>query len=519
MADVYSLVCWGGRTGKTVSLSATTDVVTLSSHGLPNGKKLWPSGTLPAELSPLVPVYARSTASNTFTLHTTPEGAIANTGQIFFTGSATYAAMVLKSDLVASPATALAAYGLSDLDRWGTDPLTRRIYDSWITWTAGRASASTFDVEYCEIGEAFTDYITTIMNGVPAAVTVVATKINGIRSAGFHGGVVGAGYVAFGTVSNAVVTQTHQCVIDGVCVTTNANVALMWMTGSGAEIKNCIIYGPTGSVTGIGLSVSSVTISKITNNLIIGFAVGIRLYTATYYTIIAHNLIAKCTNAWSYQTGNATNAAGGYFNNICVMNGTNWLATQPTSINIGSGNAGEAGNAPWKTGSNPTYTVSSADFVNLGTSTPASTDDYRPSSASAVQVETASDYYDRRPFDIADAVRPSYKGGAAAYYDIGPYEFDQGYGPWPASHVLTLDNVVVGSRVFVRDQGGTVTHYDQIAATSTVVITATVYGDSRDQWRIKVRKASGSPTYIPYETLMTATPGSSSIYVSQIPDE
>ena len=70
MATVYSLVCWGGLTGKVVSISATTDVVTLTNHGLRNGAKLWPSGTLPSELNTSTPVYARSTGTNTFTLLT-----------------------------------------------------------------------------------------------------------------------------------------------------------------------------------------------------------------------------------------------------------------------------------------------------------------------------------------------------------------------------------------------------------------------------------------------------------------
>lgn len=49
MATVYSLVCWGGRTGKTVSISASTDVVTLTRHGVRTGMKLWPSGTTVAD--------------------------------------------------------------------------------------------------------------------------------------------------------------------------------------------------------------------------------------------------------------------------------------------------------------------------------------------------------------------------------------------------------------------------------------------------------------------------------------
>ena len=88
------------------------------------------------------------------------------------------------------------------------------------------------------------------------------------------------------------------------------------------------------------------------------------------------------------------------------------------------------------------------------------------------------------------------------------------------SHTLTLTNVVIGSRIAVRDQADTTTLYDQIAATSTVGISLSVYsaGSPLNDWRIKIRQATNAPYYQPYETLMTATVGSSSIYVSQLPD-
>jgi hypothetical protein len=88
------------------------------------------------------------------------------------------------------------------------------------------------------------------------------------------------------------------------------------------------------------------------------------------------------------------------------------------------------------------------------------------------------------------------------------------------THTLTLTNVVVGSRIAIRDQGNTTTLYDQVAAASTVVIPLSVYagGSALNNWRIRIRKSSAAPKYLPYETLMTATPGSSSIYVSQLPD-
>lgn len=85
------------------------------------------------------------------------------------------------------------------------------------------------------------------------------------------------------------------------------------------------------------------------------------------------------------------------------------------------------------------------------------------------------------------------------------------------SLALALTNVVVGSRVTVLDQAGTTTFYDQIAASSTVEIQLNVYalGSGLNNLRIKVRKASAAPFYKAYETLMTATPGSNSIYVKQ----
>lgn len=88
-------------------------------------------------------------------------------------------------------------------------------------------------------------------------------------------------------------------------------------------------------------------------------------------------------------------------------------------------------------------------------------------------------------------------------------------------HTMTLQNVVIGSRINIRDQDGTTTLYDQIATLSEVTISLQVYaaGSPLNNWRIKIRKASASPYYQPYETLMTSFVGNSSIYVSQIPDE
>lgn len=86
---------------------------------------------------------------------------------------------------------------------------------------------------------------------------------------------------------------------------------------------------------------------------------------------------------------------------------------------------------------------------------------------------------------------------------------------------LTLTNVVVGSRVHIEKQSDGATLDDEVAAVSTVVISLSAYapGNANNDLRIKVRNASGSPAYKPYETLATALVGSTSIYVSQILDE
>lgn len=94
------------------------------------------------------------------------------------------------------------------------------------------------------------------------------------------------------------------------------------------------------------------------------------------------------------------------------------------------------------------------------------------------------------------------------------------------TYALTLENVPAGSRVHIEDQLGTTTLSDEIATGTagtfvTYNKTLQVYagGSPLNNWRIKVRKASAAPYFRPYETLMTATVGGGSIYVSMIQDD
>ena len=87
------------------------------------------------------------------------------------------------------------------------------------------------------------------------------------------------------------------------------------------------------------------------------------------------------------------------------------------------------------------------------------------------------------------------------------------------THALTLTNVVSGSRVHIESQDGATQHYDDIAPTGVITLDVYQSGSAKNDWRIRIRKASSGITYIPYETLMTAAKGSSSIYVNQVSDE
>lgn len=85
---------------------------------------------------------------------------------------------------------------------------------------------------------------------------------------------------------------------------------------------------------------------------------------------------------------------------------------------------------------------------------------------------------------------------------------------------LTLVNIVVGSAIQIETQAGAVIE-NRTADTASEVFSLPAYtpGSANNDLRIKVRKGSASPFYLPYETLATALVGAQSIFVSQVPDE
>jgi hypothetical protein len=508
VATVYSLICWGGSTGKAVTVSSSTDYVTLSVHGLRDGKGVqFVSGTLPtvagAALALNTTYYAKKISWSTFELYY--DSGLSS--KINFTSNG--ASLVLKSAYL---------QGLADTSRWGS-----LIYDGLVSWNSGRSGASLLDKEVAELGEDFDEVVSTdVTINMPCASFEVTSFVNGVRSSAYHFGVVNTGYRFVRNDTNSsqqsLSTGRYFSVFDGFTFFKNGtgygNGGLA--IGGSCTCKNMVVIGAFVN-KGTGISAAG-QFCNVLNNLVIGWQAGIYNTTNTYGRLVANNTVSNCQGGFVAQS--TSTVFGFYYNNIAVGNTTNWGTTSP--LEGASNNAGLTGEA-WITSGGTRITMATTDFADYAGAGTAPDwtvpPDFAPALFSSPQVDAGITLVRGLPTDIADAEVPNYNNGGSEAIDVGCYEFDHGYGNHPASHVLTLTNVIAGSRVHVSDQAGTVVHYDDIAAASTVVVTQPVYGDTRDNWRLRVRHASSSPTYQPYETLMTATAGSSSIYVSQIPDE
>lgn len=577
MSTIYSLVCFGGRLGKTVTFTDAGDIVNLTNNGLRvgTGVAFSTTGSLPTGLTAGTTYYAKSGADvNKFLLYPTEADAIAGTSQVTFSGTGSGTHTVKGAYFLGLTTEQLARYGTAG---------SERIYDGLNAFISGRSSAYFADEEICEIGEAFDDYgsANVAVSTVPAGRVLLTTMVGSARGAGYHGGVVGAGYIFKRPTANAQIILSLGLgnVADGftVQVTTSPH-DVCWAITPGAEgaAQYMIAIGGFNS-KGQGFNANSA--ATIRYCLSIGFRDGY-MFTQFNTGVKAYNNVAV-SNTLGFAGGNGsgayqtTNIGGFYYNNISVGNTTNWhAATGQTKATNNAGLSGEA----WMVGTGSTRaTIATTDFVDVsGTGTaPAWTipPDFRPAAAASPQVETGTGYYNASAYDIAGNETPRYIGatsstvvnagafvtnyayvietvgttdftaiGASAntvgiqfkatgagagtgtatateVRDIGPYEFDHGYGPHPASHTLTLDSVVVGSRILIESQDGATQHHNDTAATSSVEITVPVYGDDRDDWRIRIRKASGTPYYRPWTTLITAAAGESAIYVEQQLDE
>lgn len=475
---IYSLIVWGGSSGKTPTINTTTDQLTLTNHGLRDGKALqYVGGTLPpvsgTALAFGTDYYAKWISTSLFEFYYDA----GLTSKINFTGSGS--GWVLKSSRYMA---------LADTSRWGS-----RIFDGRVSWNTVRAAASTvFDTEIAELGDDFDDIsgssFSLTMNSAAVAIT---SLINGVRGSGWHGGFKGAGYVAMapnGGITALSSGNIQDVTFDGfsctVLSTSTSGTAIATSSRGGNVVKNMIISGISTSF-GVGISLQG-ALTKLQNCLITGLLRGISPSSFTYGALIANNtVVGNGTGVYAESSGAST--YGKWCNNVVYGNTTNWSRAAPVAVEAADKNTGQSGDAvaPWAVGAGATsLNITSADFVNYAGG------DFRPASVSSLLVDAGTDYYGRASYDIADDEAPNYNNGGAEGIDIGCFEFDHGYGNHPATATISISNVVSGSRILITKASDGTVLYNDTPGTS-LSFSTTFIGD----FNVVVRKASASPYY------------------------
>lgn len=337
MATVYSLVCFGGLSGKTVTFTDAGDVVNLTNHGLRQGVTgivFSTTGSLPTGITAGTTYYPRDGADdNKFTIYPTKADAMAGTNQVTFTGTGSGTHTVKSANMLSA-----------DLSRYG-DTL---VYDSLYSMNNARSAVLLYgDEEIVEIIDAFTEYRTgTTLFSVKRARATITTLVNGVRSEGFHAWKQSSGYILLGNhPQNQLELGSFDLVIDGISVTYNsssssANMAAISQNTGGVNctVRNCLITSPgTGNIRGISIG----TGMKVYNNVIAGLngSAGV----AAFYTgggagsLVYNNLAAKNDVGFL-----ATSTSQGiFFNNISVGNTVNWGFRPAYTAAYHANNAGE----------------------------------------------------------------------------------------------------------------------------------------------------------------------------------
>lgn len=481
MATVYSLICFGGRTGKTVTFTDSGDVVNLTNNGLRAGTGVVFSttGSLPTGLTSGTTYYAAPGADiNKFLLYPTKADAIAGTNQVTLSGTGSGTHTVKSATMLGL----FAAYS----GRWGASG-SERCYDGISSMLSARNSAaSRVDPEVIEFGEAFTEYA---LSGKTLRVgscphTLYTSSINGVRTEAFHNGAPGHGYINL--IQNYGHTTGALTNVDGLTFehlgSSGVGTLISILDTPKCSVLNCIFIGKSTTSGSAGILVKS-GVANIQRNLIFGFTDGIVNYDSQGSGLIAFNTVSKCGNGIRSYGDALTYRLSTWVNNISVGNDVNWRV-RPTSLEFASGNVGESGDTIWTTTGGTSVVMAESDFADYANN------DFRPASASSPQVDSAISVYGETKIDIADDEVPNYNNGGLEGADIGAFEYDHGYGSHPASATISLTSIVSGSRVLITKASDGTVLYNDVPGTS-LSFSTTHIGD----FNVVVRKATASPFY------------------------
>lgn len=283
-----------------------------------------------------------------------------------------------------------------------------------------------------------------------APLTKYTATINGTLTPARHNNVLDSGYTIY---QSACGTGNNVEMYD-ICFRpkdSGNNSYCIAVSGINVKIWRCCFYGWAKNGVGISLIAGGVG-GNIQYCFATNLATGINSDQGTQ-CVVANNTAVKNTTGFA-AGGSTTNRFGKWYNNVSIGNTTNWAAT-PTSLEAASNNAGISTDTPWKTGSNPTVTIATTDFVSWGGATYAATDDFKPASGTSPQVDSGLEFYAASAADFVYGEVPSYNNGGAESRDVGCYEFDRGFGPHPStdSRGLAFTGLVAGSKVKVFATG------------------------------------------------------------------
>lgn len=428
MATVYSLVCFGGKDGKSITCSNSGGYLlgTATRSGVRDGLKVYVSGTLPGNIaSTSTPYYLRGETINTFTFYDTQAHAIAGgtTGKVAWSsaGSSVKITSGYWYELPAgSGTTGRARYGLSG---------SERCYDSQLAARNARYSAAVAtDVEVIEFATQFFDHQTSLISlNIPAAEVRLTPTVDEEPTDAAHGGVIAQcthngssiwlpnGYICdqqtyylYGTIELSGTRHT----IEGISFSTdqtNTYAISAPATGLYNTVKRCVLFAYGAAATlRIGLYHRQDTLDFV-NNLIYGFtgtsSMGLQVYgyDSGNGSTVANNTVVNCATGFgSANTG--TSPKGWFRNNISLGNTTNWGTSGTGSMHGVGYNAGLSGEAWGATGR---VTMATTDFANFANY------DFRPAAITSPQVDTGVVIIGMTAEDLAQDERPNYVGSTS----------------------------------------------------------------------------------------------------------
>lgn len=335
---IYALICFGGN-GRTVTMTiASPCVVTLTRHGLRTGSGVYFSttGTLPTGISAGTKYYAKETAANTFNIYTDREC----TNLVNTSGTQSGTHTIYGEYYYELTAAQKNRYIYNGNTFIYSSLLGFR--DGLTTYFTNSPDAQAFVIG--EFGDAFTDKAATagVTFGFTCDKAKLTSLVNGVRSAAFHAGVPGNGYIMQlnGSTQFTFNLNMYNIEVEGLSFqnTTANGGAIGNSSAAFIDVHNNIFMGDV-SVT--GQKVCQLSSPGIVHHNIVVNGGGDGIVMPQYGGLgckYYNNIVTKCTGIGINSEG--VNQ-GLFYNNISVGNSTNWGPPPTYSAHKASNNYGE----------------------------------------------------------------------------------------------------------------------------------------------------------------------------------